>query len=56
MDIRTAKNEFVKKWLQEGMRRANKQNWRIKMTTKQNIINKQPSQQKKKRSKQFNTK
>ena len=37
------KNKFVKKDLQEGVKRANKQNWRYKMTTKQNDKNKHPS-------------
>ena len=37
------KNEFVKKGLQEGVKRANKQNWRYKMTPKQNSTNKHPS-------------
>ena len=36
------KNEFVKKGLQEGVKRANRQNWRYKMTTKQNNTNKLP--------------
>ena len=38
------KNEFVKKGLQEGVKRANKQNWRFKIsTTKQSNTNKHPS-------------
>ena len=37
------KNEFVKKGLQEGVKRANKLNWRFKMISKQNMTNTQPS-------------
>ena len=37
------KNKFVKKGLQGGVKRANKQNWRLKMTPKQNSTNKHPS-------------
>ena len=59
------KNKFVKKGLQEGVKRANKQNWRLKMTPKQNSTNKhpshkqasdkQPSQVKKKKNQQILT-